>query len=254
MWYWERAGASGAKSRSGLMERASGAGCRQGQGRARALGRRGAGNRHICARRGLRGCSKPGLCENDARRSRRLRRRQALAREHSGSDLGSVHRKLGKRRQNAFHFCAQALRAPLTPGSVTILITSGAALEGWPISGGYAGAKRMQMFLAGYAQKESDLLGLGIRFVSLAPLRIMPETALGRAAVEGYARRLGILSSGFVAGTTDRQNPGDVADAVMTLVRIRQTPRRRPMACRPKAFRQPRLDEQTLRRGRFAGG
>jgi NAD(P)-dependent dehydrogenase (short-subunit alcohol dehydrogenase family) len=118
----------------------------------------------------------------------------------------------------SFHFCAQALRAPLAPGSVAILISSGAALGGSPISGGYAGAKRMQMFLAGYAQKESDRLGLGIRFVSLAPMRIMPETALGGAAVEGYARYLGIPSSDFVAGMTDRQNPGDVAEAVMTLV------------------------------------
>ncbi len=72
----------------------------RGEGRARALGRRGAGNRDICARRGLRGCSKPRLRENDARLSRRLRRREALAREHSRSDLGSVHRQLGKRRQN----------------------------------------------------------------------------------------------------------------------------------------------------------
>jgi NAD(P)-dependent dehydrogenase (short-subunit alcohol dehydrogenase family) len=118
----------------------------------------------------------------------------------------------------SFLFCAHALRTPLTPGSVTILISSGAAIGGSPISGGYAGAKRTQMFLAGYAQKESDRLGLGIRFVSLAPMRIMPETALGRAAVEGYARYLAIPSSAFVEGMTDRQSPRDVADAVITLV------------------------------------
>jgi len=75
----------------------------------------------------------------------------------------------------------------------------------------------MQMFLAGYAQKESDRLGLGLRFVSLAPLRIMPETALGRVAVEGYSRYLGIPPSDFVAGMTDRQSVSDVADAVMSL-------------------------------------
>jgi NAD(P)-dependent dehydrogenase (short-subunit alcohol dehydrogenase family) len=114
-------------------------------------------------------------------------------------------------------FCAQALRTPLKPGSVTILISSGAAIGGSPISGGYAGAKRTQMFLAGYAQKESDRLGLGLRFVSLAPMRIMPETALGKAAVEGYSRYLGIPATDFVAGMTDRQSPGDVAEAVMSI-------------------------------------
>jgi NAD(P)-dependent dehydrogenase (short-subunit alcohol dehydrogenase family) len=51
----------------------------------------------------------------------------------------------------SFLFCAQALRTPLKPGSVAILISSGAALGGSPISGGYAGAKRTQMFVAGYA-------------------------------------------------------------------------------------------------------
>jgi NAD(P)-dependent dehydrogenase (short-subunit alcohol dehydrogenase family) len=100
----------------------------------------------------------------------------------------------------SFLFCAQALRTPLRTGSVTILISSGAALGGSPISGGYAGAKRTQMFLAGYAQKESDRLGLDVRFFSLAPMRIMPETKLGSAAVEGHARYLGIPSSDFVAG------------------------------------------------------
>jgi NAD(P)-dependent dehydrogenase (short-subunit alcohol dehydrogenase family) len=117
----------------------------------------------------------------------------------------------------SFLFCAEALRTPLKAGSAAILVSSGAALAGSPISGGYAGAKRTQMFLAGYAQKESDRLGLGLRFVALAPLRIMPETALGKAAVEGYARYLAIPSSDFVAGMTDRQSPGDVADAVMSI-------------------------------------
>jgi NAD(P)-dependent dehydrogenase (short-subunit alcohol dehydrogenase family) len=56
----------------------------------------------------------------------------------------------------AFLFCREALRAPLAPGSVVVIISSGAGLGGSPISGGYAGAKRMQMFLAKYCQAESD--------------------------------------------------------------------------------------------------
>lgn len=117
----------------------------------------------------------------------------------------------------SFLFCSLALRTPLASGATVILISSGAGLGGSPISGGYAGAKRMQMFMANYCQKESDRLGLGIRFVALAPLRIMPETELGRNAVQGYARYLGIPPADFVNGMTDRQTASDVADAVVTI-------------------------------------
>ena len=65
----------------------------------------------------------------------------------------------------SFAFCREALRRPLSPGARVIVISSGAALGGSPISGGYAGAKRTQMFIANYAQKESDRLKLGVRFL-----------------------------------------------------------------------------------------
>jgi hypothetical protein len=117
----------------------------------------------------------------------------------------------------SYLFCTHALRTPLAAGSVVILISSGAALGGSPISGGYAGAKRMQMFLAGYCQKESARLGLGIRFAAVAPMRIMPETDLGRAAVEGYARYLGIAPEEFVQGMNNRQSARQVAEAVVSV-------------------------------------
>jgi NAD(P)-dependent dehydrogenase (short-subunit alcohol dehydrogenase family) len=117
----------------------------------------------------------------------------------------------------SFLFCREALRAPLAPGSTVILISSGAALGGSPISGGYAGAKRTQMFIANYAQKESDRLDLGVRFLTLAPARIMPETELGRFAVECYARYLGISPAEFIKGMSSRQTPEDVANATAEL-------------------------------------
>ena len=49
----------------------------------------------------------------------------------------------------AFQVGQTALRRPLRPGSLVLIVSSGAALVGSPMSGGYAGAKRMQMFLAG---------------------------------------------------------------------------------------------------------
>jgi NAD(P)-dependent dehydrogenase (short-subunit alcohol dehydrogenase family) len=112
-----------------------------------------------------------------------------------------------------FSFCREALRLPLPPGATVIVISSGAALGGSPISGGYAGAKRTQMFIANYAQKESDRLQLGVRFFALAPARIMPDTELGRFAVESYARYLGISPVEFVQGMSSRQTPEDVANA-----------------------------------------
>lgn len=115
----------------------------------------------------------------------------------------------------SFLFCGEVLRAPLAPGSTVILISSGAGLGGSPISGGYAGSKRMQMFMAAYCQKESARLGLGIRFTALVPMRIMPETELGETAVKGYARYLGITPADFIEGMRDRQSAQQVADAVI---------------------------------------
>jgi NAD(P)-dependent dehydrogenase (short-subunit alcohol dehydrogenase family) len=116
----------------------------------------------------------------------------------------------------SFSFCREALRAPLAPGSTVILISSGAALGGSPISGGYAGAKRTQMFIANYAQKESDRLNLGVRFLALAP-GIMPETELGQFVVDCYARYLGISPVDFIKGMSSRHTPQDVANATAEL-------------------------------------
>jgi len=125
----------------------------------------------------------------------------------------------------AFLFCREALRTPLAPGSVVVIISSGAGLGGSPISGGYAGAKRMQMFLARYCQGESNRRELGIRFVALVPSRIMPETDLGQAALNGYAQFLGVPQEKFLENMGPRQSPTDVAEAVLELaVRPRPEP------------------------------
>jgi NAD(P)-dependent dehydrogenase (short-subunit alcohol dehydrogenase family) len=117
----------------------------------------------------------------------------------------------------AFHFCKAALSRPLPAGASAILISSGAALAGSPISGGYAGAKRTQIFMANYSQKESDRLGLGLHFIALAP-RIMPDTELGRHAVAGYSRYLGISAADFIQGMASPPTSSDVATAVIDLV------------------------------------
>ena len=117
----------------------------------------------------------------------------------------------------SFAFSKAALEMPLKGGSTVILISSGAALGGSPISGGYAGAKRTQMFLANYAQKESNRLQLGVRFMALAPATIMPDTNLGRYAVEGYAKYLGVSPADFVSSMKSPATAVDVANAVIDL-------------------------------------
>src|SRR5215468_10088666 len=116
----------------------------------------------------------------------------------------------------AFDFCKAVLSRPLPAGASVILISSGAALAGSPNSGGYAGAKRTQMFIANYSQKESDRLGLDVRFMTLAP-RMMPDTEFGRQAAAGYSRYLGISQADFVKSMSSPPSPADVASGVIDL-------------------------------------
>jgi NAD(P)-dependent dehydrogenase (short-subunit alcohol dehydrogenase family) len=117
----------------------------------------------------------------------------------------------------SYIFCREALEAPLAPNSLVVLISSGAGLGGSPISGGYAGAKRMQMFMAKYCQAASERRELGVRFVALVPARIMPETELGEAAVRGYAGYLGVPPQKFIENMGPRQSAVDVANAVVAM-------------------------------------
>src|SRR5712671_4414974 len=94
-------------------------------------------------------------------------------------------------------FSQAALTTPLPAGTTIILISSGAAVGGSPLSGGYAGSKRTQMFIANYAQKEAERGNLGLRFFALAPGGIMPNTDLGKAAVEAYASYAGVSPKDF---------------------------------------------------------
>jgi len=90
----------------------------------------------------------------------------------------------------AFNWLREALLKPLRPGSRVVVISSGAALQGSPLSGGYAGAKATQRFITAYAQDEANRAGLEISFTAVLP-RITPMTDLGRPAVKAYAARNG---------------------------------------------------------------
>jgi 3-oxoacyl-[acyl-carrier protein] reductase len=89
-----------------------------------------------------------------------------------------------------FHWLREILLKPLRPGSRVVVISSGAALGGSPLSGGYAGAKSTQRFITAYAQDEAKRAGLDIIFAAVLP-RFSPETGVGRPAVQAYAARAG---------------------------------------------------------------
>ncbi len=97
----------------------------------------------------------------------------------------------------SFHLVKQALTLPLRPGSTVVLVSSGAAVDGSPLSGGYAGAKRMQWFLASYAQKVSDAKKLGIRVLAVLP-RPIDGTTIGARAAEAYGKINGITAEEFM--------------------------------------------------------
>jgi NAD(P)-dependent dehydrogenase (short-subunit alcohol dehydrogenase family) len=118
--------------------------------------------------------------------------------------------------RHVFAWTRAALREPLAPGSVVVAMSSGAALNGSPLSGGYAGAKAAIRFISTYAADESERAGLGIRFVTLLP-RLTPATGLGTAGVAGYAERQGLDPETYVASLQPILTPDQVAKAVVDL-------------------------------------
>jgi len=118
--------------------------------------------------------------------------------------------------QHAFHWTREALLRPLDPGSVVIAMSSGAAVNGSPLSGGYAGAKATIRFLARYAAAESEREGLGIRFISVLP-QLTPATDLGSAAVAAYAARQGEDVATFLEKSGQALTPEQVGQSLVEL-------------------------------------
>jgi NAD(P)-dependent dehydrogenase (short-subunit alcohol dehydrogenase family) len=117
----------------------------------------------------------------------------------------------------AFHWLREALLKPLRPGSRVVVFSSGAALAGSPLSGGYAGAKATQRFITGYAQDEANRAGLDITFTALMP-RITPLTDLGRPAVRAYAARGGQSEEEYVKQFGEPLTPAGAGAAVVELL------------------------------------
>ena len=109
--------------------------------------------------------------------------------------------------RHVFHWIREALLLPLRPGSTVLTMSSGAAVAGSPLSGGYAGAKATIRFITGYAADESERAGLGIRFISVLP-RLTSATELGSMAVAAYARRDGVDVDDYAERARPRPHAG----------------------------------------------
>ena len=143
-----------------------------------------------------------------------------------------------------------ALDQPLKPGSRVLVVSSGAAENGSPMSGGYGGAKRMLWFMAKYANGVSEKKRLGIRFQAIVPQQMVLGTGVG-----GCRRQRLRARHGHEAGTVRR--PLRRADAAAGVRRsglfpcwmTRNTPRASPSGSRAtresQCWRRQRLEPRT---------
>ncbi|MFC4914017.1 SDR family oxidoreductase [Actinomadura gamaensis] len=118
----------------------------------------------------------------------------------------------------AFGWLRAALLKPLPPGSLVVVVSSGAAVKGSPLSGGYAGAKATQRFMAAYARDESRRAGLGITVTTVLP-GMTPFGDVGRQGIRAYAARDGIPEPEFIARLGVPLTPESAGDALVELAR-----------------------------------
>jgi hypothetical protein len=106
---------------------------------------------------------------------------------------------------------------PLPPGSRVVVMSSGAAINGLPASGGYAGSKATQRFIAAYAQDESRRAGLDISVTAVMP-RMTPFGDVGRRGVRAYAARGGQTEEEYLKQLGEPLTPEMAGAALLDLV------------------------------------
>jgi NADP-dependent 3-hydroxy acid dehydrogenase YdfG len=118
-----------------------------------------------------------------------------------------------------FGWLREALLRPLRPGSTVVVVSSGAAVNGSPASGGYAGAKATQRFIAAYARDEARRAGLGLTITAVLP-RMTPAGAVGRSGIRAYAARDGLTEQEYLARLGDPLTAEAAGSAVAGLLRL----------------------------------
>jgi hypothetical protein len=111
-----------------------------------------------------------------------------------------------------------ALNVPLAPGARVLAVSSGAATNGSPLSGGYAGAKRMLWFMTRYANELSRQRGLGIRFQTAVPMQIVGGTGVGDEASAAYAQAAGVSRDAFLARFGTPISPRQFGEQIVSIL------------------------------------
>jgi NAD(P)-dependent dehydrogenase (short-subunit alcohol dehydrogenase family) len=111
-----------------------------------------------------------------------------------------------------------ALKTPLKVGSRVLVGSSGAAQNGSPLSGGYAGAKRMLWLMAKYANGVSMQNKLGIRFQAIVPLQIIGNTGVGDVGADAYAHAMGVGRDEFLTRFGTPMPPREFGEKVVSVL------------------------------------
>ena len=120
--------------------------------------------------------------------------------------------------KGGLYWMQAALKTPLKSGSRVLVGSSGAAENGSPLSGGYAGAKRMLWMMAKYANGVSAQNKLGIRFQAIVPQQIIGNTGVGEAGAGAYARAAGIGREEFLARFGAPMPPREFGEKVISVL------------------------------------
>jgi len=129
---------------------------------------------------------------------------------------GSVVQSVDIDAKATFNWVRDALLLPMKPSSHVVVISSSAAILGSPLSGSYAGAKRMQWLITEYASQEAARLKLNLRFHCLLPT-LNPNTDLGRVTMAAYAQRAGVSTEEFAKRFCPPLTPAIIGQAVVDL-------------------------------------
>lgn len=118
----------------------------------------------------------------------------------------------------AFEFTKAALLAPMASGGTIVSFASGAAIGGSPLSGGYAGAKRMQHFVSNYAKWEAEKRGLDLTFVTIYPKQLIAGTSIADDVSAAYAAAASISAEQFMGQWEKPLTPDAIAGHVIDLL------------------------------------
>ncbi len=120
--------------------------------------------------------------------------------------------------KTTFEFLKAAVEMPMAPKGTIVTISSGAAIGGSYLSGGYAGAKRMQHYLTNYTAREAENLGLGLRCYTVYPKQFITGTQTADIASAAYANAQGVSQDKFMSQWDRQLSPELLADRIIALI------------------------------------